>query len=212
MQPRRIARELAFLSLSQLSSKPEKLGHQELQHLVVTAIRTLTSEVKEALEVAADELNRGSDRLLNSEVRAPDVESARVMVQEAIDLTKAAINRLGISLELPETLQLANQTDVRDYAIKIIQTFIKHRQAVEQNLAEVMVSWTLSRLPRTDQDILRIAATEIEFLAVPEQVAINEAVELAKRYSDEEGTRLINGILRRLSNRRKSLPLDDIEI
>ncbi len=212
MQPRRIARELAFLSLSQLPNKSDKLGYQQLQNIVVMAVRTLASEVQEALELASDELNRSSDRLLNSEVRAPDVESARVMVQEAIDLTKAAINRLGISLELPETLQLANQTDVRDYAIKIMQTFIKNRQEIERILAEVMVSWTLSRLPKSDQDILRIAATEIEYLAVPEQVAINEAVELSKRYSDEEGTRLINGILRRLSNRRKSLPLDDVEI
>ena len=110
MQPRRIARELAFLSLSQLPNKPEKLEQHQLQNIVVMAVRTLTSEIQDAIEIASDELNRGSERLLKSEVGASDIQEARVMVKEAIQLTQTAINRLGTSLELPETIQLANQT------------------------------------------------------------------------------------------------------
>jgi N utilization substance protein B len=45
---------------------------------------------------------------------------------------------------------------------------------------------------------------ELLFLGVPEKVAINEAVDLAKRYSDEEGRRFINGVLRRVSDRIKA--------
>lgn len=212
MQPRRIARELAFLSLSQLPNKPEKLEHHQLQNIVVMAVRTLTSEIQDAIEIASDELNRGSERLLKSEVGASDIQEARVMVKEAIQLTQTAINRLGTSLELPETIQLANQTQVRDYAIQIMQTYIEHREAVDESLNKVMVAWTLSRLPRSDQDVLRIAVTELTYLDIPEQVAISEAVLLARRYSDEDGSRLINRILRQISNRRKSVLLEAMSV
>ncbi len=88
MQPRRIARELTLLSLSQLPNTPERLDSQQLTNLVLAAVRTLTSEIQEALETAAAELRRGSDRLLTSETRASDVQSAKAMVSDAIELTQ----------------------------------------------------------------------------------------------------------------------------
>ncbi|MGF1537333.1 MAG: N utilization substance protein B, partial [Elainellaceae cyanobacterium] len=86
MQPRRTARELALLSLSQ-SISLKKLQTQDLQTLVVSAVRVLTTEVHQALEGATAELERGSDRLLGSEVRATDVNGARAMVHDAIEQT-----------------------------------------------------------------------------------------------------------------------------
>ncbi|MFM6278839.1 MAG: transcription antitermination protein NusB, partial [Dolichospermum sp.] len=53
-------------------------------------------------------------------------------------------------------------------------------------------------------DILQIATAEIQFMQVPDSIAINEAVELAKRYSGEDGHRFINGVLRRVSERKKT--------
>lgn len=199
-QPRRIARELALLSLSQLRSNGAKLQHQKLQDLMLSAIRTLTVEIQEVLETAAAEVKRGSDRLLNSETRATDVQSAKAMVGEAVELTQTAINRLGYAVELPEFIQLANQHEVRDYALELIETVDRRRQEIEQILEAALVDWQLNRLPKIDRDILLLAVAEIEFLEIPEQVAINEAVELAKRYSDEEGHRFINGVMRRVSN------------
>src|SRR4028118_2029640 len=95
MQPRRIARELTLLGLSQMPSSPERLETQQLNNLILAAVRTLTGEIQEALETAAAELRRGSDRILSSETRASDVHSAKAMVVDAIDLTEKAINRLG---------------------------------------------------------------------------------------------------------------------
>jgi transcription antitermination protein NusB len=86
-----------------------------------------------------------------------------------------------------------------------------HREEVDQRLGEAMVSWQVNRLPRIDRDILRIALTEMLFLGVPDRVAINEAVELAKRYSGEEGYRFINGVLRRVSEQAKDEPLVETE-
>ena len=204
MQARRIARELALLSVSQLPANHERLQTQQLQSIILAAVRTLTTELHNSLETASAELERGSDRLLSSETRAIDLQSARAMVSEAIALTQTAINRLGAAVELPEFIQLANQQEVRAYAMELLSNVQAHREEIDQRLGEAMVDWQVSRLPRIDRDILRIAITEMLFLGVPDRVAINEAVELAKRYSSEEGYRFINGVLRRVSDQAKS--------
>lgn len=204
MQARRIARELALLSVSQLPSNPERLEMQQLQNVVVAAVRTLTSEAQDALETASAELQQGSSRLLTSETRAVDVESARAMVNEAIALTQTAINRLGVAMDVPEFIQLANQQDVRHYALEIIGKLKANRDQIDQILSTALVDWQLSRLAWIDRDILRIAVTEIVFLGIPDRVAANEAVELAKRYSGEDGHRFINGVLRRVMEQLKT--------
>lgn len=203
MQPRRTARELALLSASQMPSGKGRLTEQSLQDFVVAAVRTLALEIRDTVEVASGELERGSDRLLSSETRAADFNSSKALVKEAITLTQSAINRLGIALELPEFVQVGNQQEVRDYAIQILATLQQHKAEVDELLNSGMVDWQLNRLAKIDQDILRIAVVEFLFLGVPKQVAINEAVELAKRYSEEDGHRFINGVLRRVSDRVK---------
>ncbi len=198
MQARRIARELALLSISQLPAKQDRLEEQDLQSVVVAAVRTLTSEAQDALETASAELQQSSTRLLSSQTRTTDVQSAREMVNEAISLTQTAINRLGVAMEVPEFIQLANQKEVRSYTIEIIRTMKANRDQLDHLLSQALVDWQLSRLAWIDRDILRIAVTEILFLGVPDRIAINEAVELAKRYSGDDGHRFINGVLRRV--------------
>lgn len=198
MQARRTARELALLGMSQLPSTPERLETQDMEDVILAAVRTLTTEGQESLETAMTELQRGNDRLLSSQTRALDLQSARTMVSEAIALTKSAINRLSTAVELPELVQLASQEDVYSYAVKILVELNTHREAIDSSLETVMVDWQLSRLPRIDRDILRIAVTELLYMGVQEQIAVNEAVELAKRYSDHDSYRFINGVLRRV--------------
>ncbi|AFZ29420.1 NusB antitermination factor [Gloeocapsa sp. PCC 7428] len=206
MQPRRIARELALLSLSQLPSSPEKLETQQLSNMVLAAVRTLTTEVQDTLTTAAAELQRASDRLLSSETRASDLRTSRSMVDESIQLTQSAINRIGTALELPELIQLANQPefDVRTYALQIVRAVNIHRPEIDEQLNAALVDWQVSRLARIDRDLLRIAVAEILYLGVPDRVAINEAVELAKRYSGDDGHRFINGVLRRISEQTQA--------
>jgi N utilization substance protein B len=204
MQARRIARELALLSISQLPAKQENLEEQDLQSVVVAAVRTLTSEAQDALESAAAELQQSSARLLNSETRAIDVKSAKAMVTEAVSLTQTAINRLGVAMEVPEFIQLANQKEVRSYTLEIIRTLKDNREKLDQLLSKALVDWQLSRLAWIDRDILRIAVTEMLFLGIPDRIAINEAVELAKRYSGDDGHRFINGVLRRVTDQIKA--------
>lgn len=199
--PRSTARELALLGLSQLPTNSERLENKQLQEVVLAAVRTLRSEVQDALETAAAELQRGSDRLLGSQISATNIESARAMVHEAIELSQTAINRIGTAVELPELIQLTNQSEVRSHTIEILTKVNDNKDKIDTLLRESIVDWQIERLPRIDLDILRIAVAEMMFIGIQEQVAINEAVELAKRYSGEDGHRFINGVLRRVLNK-----------
>jgi N utilization substance protein B len=200
-QPRRIARELALLSLSQIKGNPENLEQQTLNDLILVAVRTLTVEIQETLETAAAEISRGNERILASDTKATNLKSAQTMVKEAISLTHNAINRLGTVIDFPEIVQLSSQYEVREYALELIGTVYRRRGEIEQELTGALVDWQLHRLPRIDRDILQIAVAEMLYLDIPQKVAINEAIELAKRYSDDEGYRFINGVLRRVTNK-----------
>ncbi|MGM3309372.1 transcription antitermination factor NusB [Anabaena sp. WFMT] len=212
MQPRKpqqIARELALLSLSQLPVNPKKLDklpdEQLVAKLVLGAVRTLTTEVQDTLDNAAGELQRSNDRLLTSQTRASDLNTARTMLQEAIACTQTAINQLGTAIDFPELIQLANQDkEVRNYAKEIIITVNDNRTIIDQFISEALVDWQVSRLAQIDRDILQIAVAEMRFMRVPASIAINEAVELAKRYSGDEGHRFINGVLRRVTEQKQT--------
>lgn len=204
MQARRSARELAVLGIGQLPSSSEKLATQQIQDIVLAVVRTLASESQDSLETAMVELQRGSDRLMGSQFRASDLQSAKAMIQEAIELTQSAVNRLATAVEFPELIQLARQEEVVNYTIEILTQVNAHRTEIDELLNQAMVDWQMSRLPRIDRDILRIAVTELLYLGTQEQVALNEAIELAKRYSDEDSYRFINGVLRRVVDKMKA--------
>ncbi|MBD2138320.1 transcription antitermination protein NusB [Anabaena sp. FACHB-1237] len=207
-KPQQIARELALLSLSQLpvsTKKLENLSDEQLvSKLVLGAVRTLTLEVQDTLNNAAGELQRSNDKLLSSETRASDLNTARAMLKEAIAHTQTAINQLGSSVDFPELIQLANQDrEVRNYAKEIIITVNENRSMIDQYIAHGLVDWQVARLAQIDRDILQIAVAEMKFMNVPNSIAINEAVELSKRYSGEDGHRFINGVLRRVSEQKQ---------
>jgi transcription antitermination protein NusB len=200
-QTRSIARELALLSLGQLNSSTESSSKEDLDTIVLSAVRALMAEINDVLETAASEIKRGGDRLDQDEIDRVSVDSAKAMVKDALKLAQTAIDRLGLAAELPEFVQLANKTEVRKYAVQLLEIIQQQKTEIEQTISEVLVSWQLSRLPRLDRDILKIAVAEIKYLEIPKKVAINEAIELAKRYTDEEGYRFVNGVLRKVTDR-----------
>ena len=208
-QPRRIARELALLSMSQVKGTPEKIEQLQIENLVLAAIRVLTNEVKDTLETASGEIIRGHNQLFKYETRSSNLESAKTMLAEALELTQGAINCLAGAIEFPEIIQLDGQDDVQKYAIEIIHSICRKKKELDNQLETVLKDWQLRRLAKIDQDILRIAVAEILLLNIPEKVAINEAVELAKRYSDDDGYRFINGVLRRFVDHIKEEKKDE---
>lgn len=189
-----------------MPANAKKLSQQELQSFILAAVRTLVGEVKDALEAASLEVKRSSDRLDKSKIFAADIQIAQAMLTEALELAQTAINRIGTAVDLPELIQIANQRVVQDYALSMVQTLNERAQEIDEILEASLVDWQLTRVAQIDRVILKIAVAEIRFLDVPERVAINEAVELAKRYSTEDGHKFVNGVLRRVSRQLAGLP------
>jgi transcription antitermination protein NusB len=196
MQVRSIARELALLTISQLPTQRQNLDKKTIDDMVIAAVRSLTEEVKEMLTTASAELQRGQEKLLNSQTRAADLAASREFVNESITLTQTAINRVGIALDFPQLFEVSRQNEIRTYTVEILHKVHEERSQIDAILNDALIDWQLNRLAEIDRQILRIAVADMLFLETPRQIAINEAVELAKRYSVEDGYRFINGVLR----------------
>ncbi|MCD8915051.1 MULTISPECIES: transcription antitermination factor NusB [Staphylococcus] len=74
-----------------------------------------------------------------------------------------------------------------------------HESVLDEQIQENLKDWKVSRLLKTDRIILRIAAFELKHSDTPPKVVINEAVELAKQFSDDDHYRFINGVLSNLN-------------
>jgi N utilization substance protein B len=75
---------------------------------------------------------------------------------------------------------------------------------LDRRITEATEDWTADRLGAIERNILRIALYELDGADVPDEVAINEAVTLAKRYATDDAARLVNGILGRIVRERVS--------
>lgn len=216
MQSRTVARELALLMLGQVSDRASSGGggaaapaaDPALDALLLQALTTLSQHVREALDQAATELQEAQQRLLDSELQdegsAEQMPKVRQHLQDGLAHAEQGLNRLSASLELPRLLMLSDQEEIRRAAVDRARAVLRSRIDLDQRLDAVMEGWRLTRLPRIDRDILRLAAVEIEQFQTPAAVACNEAVELANRYSDEQGRRMINGVLRRFTAARSA--------
>ncbi|HGY5539443.1 MAG TPA: transcription antitermination factor NusB [Prochlorococcus sp.] len=202
MQSRSLARELALLVLGQISERESsRLQTTPLEGLLDQALDSLMQHWREKLDICATELENAHQHLLDSELQDRDSKSVtRVREHLQICLTGAEqiLNGLSASMELPRLLALGNQEQVRLAAMQRVTLAVEQRKSIDERLDSVMEGWRLSRLPRIDRDILRLAVVDLISLQTPAAVACNEAVELAHRYSDDQGRRMINGVLRRL--------------
>lgn len=85
----------------------------------------------------------------------------------------------------------------KTYAEKTLQGVLENLAAIDGKIGEYAIDWTVERMSATDRNILRVAVYEMMFAEekIVPGIAINEAVEIAKRYGTEESPRFINGIL-----------------
>ncbi len=100
------------------------------------------------------------------------------------------------SLALFEKCFLQNQ-DAWLYAKALTLGVIEHGKTIDQELQSHSRNWKLNRMPAVDLNILRVAFFELKILnpPIPKKVAINEAVELAKKFGTEQSASFVNGIL-----------------
>lgn len=85
---------------------------------------------------------------------------------------------------------------VRAFARALIEGVWTHREEIDALLRRHLLHWKLERLTRTDRGLLRLAAYEMVFDPdVPSKVAINEAVDIGKKYGGDESGKFLNGVL-----------------
>ena len=205
MQTRTLSRELALFVLGQCAERERSSAVEDnLETLLQRALDSLMQHWREVLDHCASDLEKAQQSLLDSELQdgsaSGDMASVRSHLRETLTGAEQVLNGLSASLELPRLLALADQRQVREEAMLRIQLVLKSRERIDEQLDGVMEGWRLSRLPRIDRDILRLAVVDLSSMNTPASVACSEAVELANRYSDEQGRRMINGVLRRLQN------------
>ncbi len=88
------------------------------------------------------------------------------------------------------------------FANSLIEGVTQHRGQIDEQLASIAANWRLGRMAATDRNVLRLGAYEILFGETPDRVAINEAIELARRYGTDQSSQFVNGVLDRLIKRK----------
>lgn len=105
--------------------------------------------------------------------------------------------QIGFYFEKVEELSEKNQ----EYMRTKVEAIVEKLEEIDQLINECSTGWKTTRMNRVDLTILRLATYEIKWdEEVPTGVAINKAVELAKKYSSDEGPSFINGILAKVAN------------
>ncbi len=87
-----------------------------------------------------------------------------------------------------------------DFAASLFSGVIEHLSDIDAKISEFSKSWKIERIARISLAILRLCAYEMMFTDVPRPVALNEAIELAKLYANDDAPAFINGILNAISH------------
>ena len=97
--------------------------------------------------------------------------------------------------------ELNRNASLMEFALSLLDGVREHRAELDQVLAGKAENWSLERMATVDRNILRLGAYEILYAGTPGQVAINEAVELAKQFGAQQSASFVNGILDRVMHR-----------
>jgi transcription antitermination protein NusB len=89
--------------------------------------------------------------------------------------------------------------EVDDFARETAEAVAGRAEELDRRIDEATEAWPADRLGALERNVLRIGIHELELGAVPREVAIDEAVRLAKRYASDEAGKLVNGILGRIA-------------
>lgn len=98
------------------------------------------------------------------------------------------------------------QPPVTEYTRQLVEGYSAHAEHIDELLAGYAVGWTLDRMPAVDRNVLRLGAYELIWEDdVPDAVALDEAVQLAKEFSTDESPSFVNGLLGRLMELKPTL-------
>lgn len=93
--------------------------------------------------------------------------------------------------------------ELREFATSLVLGVMRNQGDLDALLESKAANWSLARMAATDRTVLRLGAYEIRYAETPARVAINEAVELAKRFGSKQSSQFVNGILDKLIKQDK---------
>ena len=207
MQARRAARELALILFSQFDKKITEYTSTDIDEMLLKSVRILTNNSSESLQLTLGKLMEMKEYVDEVETEHPEnlsrpIEVSNIPVPLTSDFSGRIEEMLNIAenallaLEIAEMATLECQSEVKEYIKKIADKYKVYNEEIDSKIQECSKGWDISRMVRIDKDILRIAITEMIYIKeAPMKVVIDEAVELAKKYSTEDSPSFVNGIL-----------------
>ena len=207
MDHRSLSRELSLISLGLLHDNDDhnqfNLDNKNFENIFVSAIELMVDHCREELSECEIILEKASNNLLESELcetKESLFEKTRKEINNSVFHIEKVMNILSDTLDFPKLIAISDQAEVRNDIEIRISKVVENICSIDNSIDNVMEGWRFKRLPRIDRDILRLTYVDINFLNIPVAVACNEAVNLANKYSDTQGRKMINGVLRRLQN------------
>ncbi len=208
MQARRAARELALILFSQMDTI-QNLNTWDFQDIVLKSVRILTNNSAEELKNATtsilsmkeyiEEYESNHEKNLERPIDADNVAvpiPTTKDIQEKMDELLNIAEKTMLAIEIAEMSTLEENSDVKSYITKIAEAYKNHRDEIDEQIKKYALGWDINRLVKMDKDILRIAICELIYVKdAPLKVIIDEAVELAKKYSTDDSASFVNGIL-----------------
>lgn len=209
MQARRAARELALILFSQFDKEITTYTKEDFEDIILKSVRILTNNASDDLKLTVGALfnikefieNYETDdetnlqrplEVANLPVPIPMTSDMTGRIDEMIEIAEKAL----LALEIAEFATLEGQVDVKNYAVAIAEQFKENSQFIDEQIQKFAKGWDIERLVKMDKDILRIAIIELLYVKdAPMKVVVDEALELAKKYSTDESSSFINGIL-----------------
>ena len=199
---RSLARELSLLSVGLIKDKGDlKLDKFQIEEIFESALDSLINHCRDELDNCEADLENASQSILDSELKEgvnSSFANVRDELKKSLYKIESIMNSLSVTLDFPKLIISSHQSDIREDVNKRILSLINNIQTIDFEIDQVMDGWRLKRLPRVDRDILRLAYVDIYFLNTPVAVACDQAVILANKYSDTQGRKMINGVLRRM--------------
>lgn len=133
---------------------------------------------------------------------------ASVFIDSRRDLRERAFQALfslefgGDSFKAADFAYTYDKADVKEadlplFLLALVQGVSEYREDLDKSISQhLKAGWTLSRLTLVDKNLLRLGLYEIKYYEkTPERVALNEIIEISKKYADEKSSKFINGVL-----------------
>jgi transcription antitermination protein NusB len=213
MKARSAMREISFYLLFQFEKQQDLLVHlnkTSVQEWSVTTVRAMTALAEEQLQAATQALGELYDYAVDTEIDHPSNENLPLHLptqtvplpktKETCALVQRSLNALEAlqeALYLPELQTLIGREDIQNGVLHLLRETV-NRQAhwdeiISANLVE---GWRLERLQKAERNLLRLALAEHHIHKTMDTASlIDEWVELSKQFTDDEGRKLIHGIL-----------------